>query len=349
MEGLLDTDVGEDDVLAAFERAYWHRRLEQFYESEPELAQDLRGGAFQRWVEEFRALDRRLVKTGADRLIRHREQARTTHLATPGSEIDLLRREARKKRRHLPVRVLLSRIPNLLSDLKPCLMMSPLTVSHFLSPTHTFDLVVFDEASQVPPQDAINCIYRGEQIVVAGDSKQLPPTPFFQVAELDELAPDAEDASTEEDMESILDACDALLPSHSLQWHYRSKSEALIAFSNRRIYNDGLVTFPSAEAESARLGVRFVFVPDGIYDRGRTATNRREAQVVAQRVMEHLLDGSGRSLGVIAFNTTQANAIAEELDLLKIQHPELEPHFRGDRLDGCSSSILKLSKAMNAT
>jgi hypothetical protein len=333
VDALLANEVTADDVLPAFERAYWHRRLEQFYEAEPELAQDLRGGAFQRWVEEFRALDRRLVKTGADRLIRRREQLRTAHLATPGSEIDLLRREARKKRRHLPVRVLLSRIPNLLSDLKPCLMMSPLTVSHFLSPDHSFDLVVFDEASQVPPQDAINCIYRGEQIIVAGDSKQLPPTPFFQVAELDEMSPDAEDAITEEDMESILDACDALLPSHALQWHYRSKSEPLIAFSNRHIYNDELLTFPSAERGSPRLGVGFVFVSDGVYDRGRTATNRREAEVVARRVMEHLLDGSGRSLGVIAFNTTQANAIAEELDLLKIEHPELESQFRGDRLD----------------
>ena len=333
VEALIAAGVGEDDVLSAFQRAYWNRRLERFYEEDPELAQDLRGGAFQRWVDEFRALDHRLVGTGADRVIRRREQSRTTHLATPGSEIDLLRREARKKRRHLPVRVLLSRIPNLLSELKPCLMMSPLTVSHFLSPTHTFDLVVFDEASQVPPQDAINCIYRGSQLVVAGDSRQLPPTPFFQVAELDEMAPDAEDAATEEDMESILDACDALLPSHSLRWHYRSKAEPLIAFSNRHIYDDGLVTFPSPERTSPRLGVGFIHVPDGVYDRGRTATNRREAQVVARRVMDHLLDGSGRSLGVIAFNTTQANAIAEELDLLKIQHEELEQHFRGDRLD----------------
>jgi hypothetical protein len=333
IDGLMSAHVEEAEVLPAFHRSYWNRRLEALYEDEPGLAEDLRGGAFQRWVDEFRELDRKLVRTGADRLIGRREQARTSHVSTPGSEIDLLRREARKMRRHLPVRVLLSRIPTLLSELKPCLMMSPLTVSHFLSADHTFDLVVFDEASQVPPQDAINCVYRGQQLVVAGDSKQLPPTPFFQIAELDELAPEEEDASTQEDMESILDSCGAFLTSHGLRWHYRSHSEPLIAFSNRYIYDGSLVTFPSVEHRSQRMGVAFVHVPDGIYDRGRTASNRREAQVVAGRVMHHLLDGTGRSLGVIAFNTTQANAIAEELDLLKIQHPELERHFRGGRLD----------------
>ncbi len=334
VEGLVNAGVAAPEVLAAFGRSYWNRRLETLFAEEPELAEDLRGGAFQRWVDEFRDLDRKLVRTGADRLIARRERDRTSHVSTPGSEIDLLRREARKKRRHLPVRILLSRIPTLLSDLKPCLMMSPLTVSHFLSPQHTFDLVVFDEASQVPPQDAVNCIYRGTQLVVAGDSKQLPPTPFFQIAELDELAPEEEDDSTQEDMESILDSCEALLPSHGLRWHYRSRSEPLIAFSNRHIYDGSLVTFPSIQQSPERMGVGFVHVADGVYDRGRSASNRREAQVAASRVMHHLTDGTQRSVGVIAFNSAQANAIAEELDLLKVRHPDLERHFRGDRLDG---------------
>jgi hypothetical protein len=334
VDALVDARVGDDGVLPAFERAYWNRRLEVLYREEPELAEDLRGGAFQRWVDEFRELDRKLVRTGADRLIRRREDMRTSHVAAPGSEADLLRREARKKRRHLPVRTLLSRIPTLLSELKPCLMMSPLTVSHFLAPEHAFDLVVFDEASQVPPQDAVNCIYRGRQLVVAGDSRQLPPTPFFQIAELDKLAPEYEDASTQEDMESILEACAALLPVYTLRWHYRSRSESLIAFSNRHIYDGVLVTFPSAQHRSRRLGVGFVHVPEGVYDRGGTACNRPEAKEVARRLMHFLLDGTGRSVGVIAFNTAQANAISEELDLLKVQHPELEQHFRSDRLNG---------------
>ena len=230
--------------------------------------------------------------------------------------------------------MLLARIPTLLSELKPCLMMSPLTVSHFLAPDHSFDLVIFDEASQVPPQDAINCIYRGRQLIVAGDSKQLPPTPFFQIAELDELAPDEEDAEHTGGHGEHPRRLRSAAAEPLLRWHYRSRSEPLIAFSNERIYNDSLVTFPSAEAHSKRMGIRFVHVPDGVYDRGRSATNRREAEVVARRVVRYLTDGSGRSVGVIAFNTAQANAIAEELDLLKVRHPELEPNFRGDRLDG---------------
>ena len=185
VDGLIDSHVAASDVRSAFHRSFWNRRLETLYDDDPELAEDLRGGAFQRWVDEFRELDRRLVNTGADRLIAGRERTRTAHVQTPGSEVDLLRREARKKRRHLPVRVLLSRIPTLLSELKPCLMMSPLSVSHLPDRRqHVFDLVVFDEASQVPPQDAINCIYRGAQLVVAGDSRQLPPTSFFQITEL---------------------------------------------------------------------------------------------------------------------------------------------------------------------
>ena len=334
LDALVDAAVGADGVIAAFERAYWSRRVEALDARDPELVQDLRGGAFQRWVDEFRDLDRKLVRTGADRLITDRERTRSNLVSTPDSELGLLRAEARKVRRHRPVRELLSRIPTLLSELKPCLMMSPLTVSHFLAPDHTFDLVIFDEASQVAPQDAVNCIYRGNQLIVAGDSKQLPPTTFFETAEVDELGPEEEDERTREDMESILDSCEAaLFPQHQLSWHYRSRSESLIAFSNQHIYDHSLVTFPSVEGRSRRMGVGFVHVPDGVYDPGKTRTNRREATAVAERVKHYLLDGSNRSVGVIAFNSAQASAIEEELDLLKVQHPELEAHFSGDRLD----------------
>ncbi len=331
LERLVDAQLAERQVLPCFQRAYWNRRLDALFEEEPELAEDLRGGAFQRWVDEFRILDVDFVRTGPDRLIAQREAKRTCHVSAPGSEVDLLRREAMKARRHLPVRTLLERIPSLLSDLKPCLMMSPLTVSHFLSPDSCFDLVVFDEASQVPPQDAINCVYRGKQLVVAGDSNQLPPTPFFQIAELDELDPEEEDQRTEEDMESVLDACSALLPDHSLRWHYRSRSESLISFSNDEIYHGDLVTFPSAL--QTQKAVNFRHVPNGLYERGKSARNRPEAAVVAQRVIDFLTDGKERSVGVIAFNSSQASAVAEELDVLRAKRPDLDDRFAGDRLD----------------
>jgi hypothetical protein len=183
----------------------------------------------------------------------------------------------------------------------------------------------------VPPQDAINCIYRGKQLIVAGDSRQLPPTPFFQVAEAEEAWSDTDDEVTE-DMESILDSCEALLPQHPLRWHYRSRHEHLIAFSNTYVYDEKLHTFPSADAFSPSKGMRFIHVPDGIYDRGKTKINRREARVVAERVISHLLAGR-KSVGVIAFNLQQANAIDEELERLRIEHPEVETNFAGDRLD----------------
>jgi hypothetical protein len=325
---LIDHGVEARAVAPAFRRAYWSRRLEALFEEDPDLAD--RGATYARWIGEFKSLDQRLVKTASDRVVAARNKLRTTHVAVGGSEVALLRNEAAKKRRHMPVRKLLAAIPTLLSELKPCLMMSPLTVSHFLSPDHRFDLVVFDEASQVPPQDAVNCIYRGAQLVVAGDSRQLPPTPFFQITEPDVAWDDEGEVS--EDMESILDSCEALLPSHPLRWHYRSRHEDLISFSNALVYDGSLLTFPSADHFSPSKGVRFIHVPDGIYERGRTSTNRREARVVAERVVAHLLD-SDRSVGVITFNTQQRDAVAEELDRLRIEHPEIEHRFAGDRLD----------------
>ena len=329
VDALVEAELPGGDVVPAYRRAFWNRRLEVLFKEEPTLAD--RGATYARWIEEFKSLDRRLVRTAADRLISARNRERPAQVAFRGSQTDLLRREGAKRRRHMPVRKLLEAIPTVLSELKPCLMMSPLTVSHFLAPDHEFDLVVFDEASQVPPQDAINCIYRGKQLIVAGDSRQLPPTPFFQ-AEVEGVW-DENDDSVSEDMESILDACEALLPAHPLRWHYRSRHEHLIAFSNHYVYDRGLHTFPSADVVTGMKGVRFLHVPDGVYERGRSANvNRREARVVAERVMEHLRAGR-TSVGVIAFNTQQSDTIAQELERLRIEQPELEEHFSGDRLE----------------
>ena len=329
---LMACEVSENDVPRAFERAFWGRRLDALFNEEPELEEDYRGGSYQRFIADFQELDLRLVRTGPDRLIAHRNAAAPRHIAISNSEVAILRTEAGKLRRHKPVRQLLADIPTLLTQLKPCLMMSPLSVSHYLSPGHCFDLVLFDEASQVPPQDAINCVYRGKQLIVAGDSLQLPPTSFFQVAELGEGEDD--EGTGQEDMESVLDSCQALLPEYYLRWHYRSQHEDLIAFSNDEIYDGELVTFPTPDQLSPDLGVRFRFVPDGTYGRGSSQTNPVEARAVARRLIECLSDGSSRSVGVIAFNSAQAGAISSELDLLRVRDPAIDEHFSGDRLDG---------------
>lgn len=323
--------VPSAEVVSAFELSWWHRRLDRLYEEQPELG-EFRGRSHERLIDAFRELDRQHLAAAVDRIIAVCNADRPTPVAVEGSEVGILKREHGKKRRHMPVRVLLSRLPTLLPGLKPCLMMSPLAVSHYLSPDHHFDMVIFDEASQVPPWDAINCIYRGAQLIIAGDSKQLPPTPFFKLADPEGDSYDDEGDLGEEVMESILDASEAILPSETLRWHYRSRHEHLIAFSNHHIYNNKLVTFPAPVLESAELGVHLVHVPDGVYDRGRSSANRIEARRVAERVIEHVEDRPDRSLGVVAFSVAQADAIIDELDLLRAGHPELEQYFAGDRL-----------------
>jgi Protein of unknown function (DUF4011)/REase_MTES_1575/AAA domain/Protein of unknown function (DUF3320) len=327
---LIEREVVAREVVPAFRRAFWNRRLEALFAEDPGLAD--RGSTYMRWIEEFKQLDRRLVQSGTDRVIAGINKHRSVSVALSGSQTSLLRREAAKQRRHMPVRSLLAQLTTLLGELKPCLMMSPLSVSHFLTADHQFDLVIFDEASQVPPQDAINCIYRGKQLIVAGDGKQLPPTSFFQAADAEgEWTDEEPDALA--DMESILDVCTTILPEHPLRWHYRSRNEDLIAFSNKHVYDNLLVTFPSADSTSSQKGVHFIHVPDAVYERGPgKGFNRREAQVVARRVFEQLSAGR-HSVGVITFNAAQESAVSDELDLLRFERPEYEEQFAADRLD----------------
>ena len=162
--------------------------------------------------------------------------------------------------------------------------------------------------------------------------KASSPTPFFQLTEPDEA--ELEDDETEEVMESILDSCSTVLPGESLRWHYRSRHEDLIAFSNHHFYNNGLVTFPAPTLETPELGVHFFNVPDGVYDRARSRSNRVEAKHVADRVWQLLRSRPDRSLGVVTFSVAQRDAIDDELNTLRQQHPELEEHFTEDRLDG---------------
>lgn len=333
LQNLISGGVPADRVEPEAERAYWSARLELYFAQHPEM-KDFRGRSHEKVIAQFAELDLAMLRAATDRIIQACNERRPSPVAMAGSEVGILMREAKKKKRHLPVRKLLHALPNTLPNLKPCLMMSPLTVSHYLSPDHHFDLIVFDEASQVPPWDAINCIYRGDQLVVAGDSKQLPPTPFFQLTDPEDSEADENVEMNEEVMESILDSCSTVLPGDSLRWHYRSRHEHLIAFSNHHFYNNGLVTFPAPTTETPELGVHFFHVPEGVYDRARSRSNRAEAKQVADRVWEHLRSRPGRSLGVVTFSVAQRDAIDDELNTLRQLHPELEDHFTENRLDG---------------
>ena len=247
-------------------------------------------------------------------------------------EISILKRELGKSRRIMPLRKLFMSIPNLLLTLKPCLMMSPLSVSLFLeAESYDFDVVIFDEASQVCTENAIGAISRGKQVIIAGDSKQLPPTNFFSAATTDSDY-DSDDEEEYDDVnayESILDEA-VLLPERTLLWHYRSRHEHLIAFSNAKIYKSSLVTFPSNVDKVSDNGVEYVYVEDGYYDRGGKKGNVIEAQKVASMVFEHFRKYPNRSLGVIAFGEVQQQAIDAAIRQMRVNNQAYEHFFSED-------------------
>jgi very-short-patch-repair endonuclease/DNA polymerase III delta prime subunit len=253
---------------------------------------------------------------------------RAAQSSVTGSEVGILRRELQKRKKIKPLRKLFSEIPHALQALKPCMLMSPISVSTYLKPgSVSFDLVVFDEASQLPTPEGIAAILRAKQVIVAGDRNQLPPTPFFK-AQL-ELDDDDEDGSAaDEPLESLLDDAVATVPLFReayLKWHYRSKDERLIKFSNALFYDNRLVTFPSACTDSDGRGVRLEYVSDGVWDRGRSRTNRVEARKVAELVVEHFTRFPNRSLGVVAMNMQQKEAIEDALAEALEGHPEILP------------------------
>ncbi|MFE9024141.1 DUF3320 domain-containing protein [Streptomyces sp. NPDC007808] len=281
-------------------------------------------------VAEFQEADRRLIAAAGGAVIEACNKRRPRRVN--GGAGAVIIREAEKKTRHMPVRELLGRTREVVQSIKPCFMMSPLTVSQFLPPDFHFDVVVFDEASQVRPGDAVNCIYRGRTLVVAGDDKQLPPTSFFDSAVDDDSDEYVE--GVPDSFESLLHACKAgAMRDLPLRWHYRSRHEDLITFSNREFYDNSMVTFPGALDEGNDVGVAFLKT-DGVYDRGGRRDNRAEADFVARRVIHHFDTRPGRTLGVVALSQAQASAIDQAVQQARLARPDLDHCFTEDRLDG---------------
>ena len=257
------------------------------------------------------------------------------HFTSGVDEISTLKRELNKQRRIMPIRRLFREIPNLILALKPCLMMSPLSVSLFLEAnTFTFDTVIFDEASQVCTENAIGAILRGKQVIIAGDSKQLPPTNFFSASvsdsDFDGDIGDGDEYDDSNAYESILDEA-ALLPERTLLWHYRSRHEHLIAFSNAKIYKGNLITFPSNVDRAPNVGVEYTYVPTGYYDRGGRKGNVIEAEKVVDLIFEHIQQFPNRSLGAIAFGEVQQLAIDTVLRKRRMESQQYESFFDEDR------------------
>ncbi len=237
------------------------------------------------------------------------------------SEIGILRKAIKSQRRAMPIRKLFNEIPVLLRRICPCMLMSPISVAQYIDPSFPkFDLVIFDEASQLPTGESVGALARGENVIVVGDPKQLPPTSFFMTNQHDEENVEVED------MESLLDDCLALsMPQNHLLWHYRSRHESLIAYSNMTYYDNKLYTFPSPNDRVSE--VKWVYV-EGQYDRGKTKQNRGEAEAVVEEVLRRLRDEELRksSIGVVTFSAVQQELIDDLMQEALHKEPELEQY-----------------------
>ncbi len=311
-----ETQIDADPVLRTFNRN----------EHEDAIAR------FRRVDDEFAALTRDYIRAK----ILQQIPPKDSRNQPPG--FGALAHQLTLQRRHKPVRQLVAEMGPALTTLAPCLLMSPLSVAQYLPPEAAlFDLVIFDEASQITPWDAVGAIARGKQVIVAGDPKQMPPTNFFDRG----ASQEDDDSEIEQDMESILDEClGARLPSRRLTWHYRSRHESLIAFSNHNYYDGDLITFPAPVTRESAVSLVRV---QGVWSRGKSRTNQVEAEALVAEVVRRLADpkfrnekGETLSLGIITLNSDQQRLVEDLLDVARKRYPALEPFFA----DGAAEPVI---------
>ncbi|WP_336470533.1 DEAD/DEAH box helicase [Aeromonas caviae] len=301
-QGAVDLADLKDHFVVSY-ASWW---LKCILDREPLLA-NFSGASQAHKIAEFQKADERFQKLTVQYV-----QAKLRGKIPTGSEltgdlkgeIGFLRHEAQKQKMHRPIREVLKKSSAVLPRLKPCLLMSPQSVAQYLdTSTQMFDVVIFDEASQIPTWDAVGAISRGKQLICVGDPKQLPPTNFFSASD---ASGNFDDESLIE-MESILDECLSCgMPLSRLAWHYRSRNEGLITFSNHQYYGSDLVTFPSpVETDNS---VEFVD-SKGIYEPGKSRTNKIEAAKIVDEIEQHYLSGAGKkfSIGVICIFRSKMN------------------------------------------
>ncbi|MGI6726110.1 MAG: DUF4011 domain-containing protein [Christensenellales bacterium] len=337
IDAIEESDVQKTDIVPAYLKRFYSLWLDTVLPGLPAVMK-FRKREHERTIATFRDLDIQQFEIAKARIQQNLISSLPSidSFSAGGSELSILRRELNKQKRIMPIRKLFRSIPNLLLEMKPCFMMSPLSVSLFLeADSYHFDTVIFDEASQVRTENAIGAISRGKQVIIAGDSKQLPPTNFFAVTTSD-TEYDTEDDDDEAyytdsaGFESLLDEA-MLLPVQTLLWHYRSRHESLIAFSNSMIYDNSLITFPSSQLHTDNTGVEYYYVSDGVYDRGGRKGNQKEAGEVAKMVFDHFKQNPNRSLGVIAFGEVQQQAIENALYKMRLADKSYESFFREER------------------
>ena len=319
-------DEVREQVYTAFCRWIIKQLIDQ-----NDILLEFKASTHEHLIKEFRKLDEKVATTTSAYVAALAAQKVPDPSSSPeaSKEFGVLSKELQKKTRHKPVRTLFDEMGSRLLDLCPCMMMSPLSVAQFL-PTefNGFDLIVFDEASQMTTWDSVGVIARGKHVIVVGDPKQMPPTSYFSGA-IDVDDPD------EEDLESILDqALAARLPHLRLKGHYRSRHETLIAFSNSKYYENALITYPSSDTKESAVSLHQV---EGAYSKGKGRNNPIEAKAVVKEIVERLLDPerSHQSIGVVTLNKEQQRTVEDLLDDARREHSQIEKYFEStDDYDG---------------
>jgi very-short-patch-repair endonuclease/DNA polymerase III delta prime subunit len=329
----INTDLLEpEDIIPCFKGNFADDLLRCAFIERPILANFI-GELHENKINNFMELDRKLIVQNRQRLayMLYQNQPHNLVNASKNSEVGILLGEFNRKRKHMPIRKLMSLTGGLIQKIKPCFMMSPLSIAQFLDPkTINFDVVIFDEASQVKPEDALGAFLRGDQGVVIGDTRQLPPTSFFDHIIESNEGNDPEQIIPIADVESILHLCKRSFQTKTLRWHYRSRHESLVAVSNQEFYDNQLVIYPSPIDNPDYLGLKLMYLPDTIYDRGHSSINRKEAIAVAKATIDHYRQFPDKSLGVGTFNIKQQQAILEEVDLQLREHPEMEKYYKSN-------------------
>ncbi len=308
-----------------------HQLAKEIFDEHPDLANftGLEQTAIQ---QRFREYDHKLLTLQRKMVAHKASRVRPPAGVSTGkvgeyTEVSLIKHEASKKTKHIAVRSLIKRAGRAIQELKPCFMMSPMSVAQYLEPGRfKFDLVVMDEASQIRPEDALGAIARGTRLVVVGDPKQLPPTNFFNKMILDDSD---EEIVGLQDSESILESVMPMFNTRRLRWHYRSKHESLIAFSNKNFYDSDLVLFPSPFKVSPEFGVKLSLVGNGRFVNRR---NVEEASEMVRSVAHHLINNPEESVGLVAMNAEQRDEIERQLDQLTKENPALYKAFEADKL-----------------
>lgn len=334
LEKVYSDESNTEDLILKFKKSFLFHQFQQILNELPTL-KDFEALTQDQIVQKFQELDSFQLELAKNRVLTnlYNKKPDSTWEGTRSSQLGYLQRQFRLKRGHHPIRKIFANVPNIVQQLCPCLMMSPLSLSQYIDPEKIkFNFVIFDEASQMSPVDSLGAIIRGEHLVCVGDTKQLPPTTFFdRVAQIEINDEDLEDLTTP-DLESILDECLTIgMKEFYLKWHYRSRHESLIHFSNISFYKNNLNTFPSPNRDNKNNGLSLIQIKDGIYDRGGSQKNLPEAKIVAKSVFDHYKINPEKSLGVGTFSQAQQTAILDELEMLRRNDLSLEHFFSDNR------------------